>query len=62
MKWGESLTVDTPTFDEDSDMRLEFRGWYKGGVAQFYLIQDPGVILGKINVPVLDMMENENEV
>jgi hypothetical protein len=55
MKWGDSFKVETPTFDPESGIKLEFRGLVTDCLEpfnMFYLIKYPGILLGKIRVPV----------
>ena len=58
MKWGDNYKVETPTFDPDSGMKLEFRGTKTDCIKPyhlFYLIKYPGLLLGKIHIPVEDI-------
>jgi hypothetical protein len=55
MKWGDNFKVETGVFEVDPDMRLEFRGDMldcKEPHKIFYLIRNPGMIVGKIKIPL----------
>lgn len=55
MKWGDNYKVDTPTFDPESGIKFEFRGTATDCIEPyhlFYLIREPGIIVGKIRIPV----------
>jgi len=51
MKWGEKFKVETPTFEPNSDLTLDYHG-YHDGAALFYLIKFPGILMGKIKIPM----------
>ena len=55
MKWGDNYKVETGVFEVDPDMSLEFRGTIRDCIEPyniFYLIRNPGIIVGKIKIPL----------
>jgi hypothetical protein len=65
MKWGDRFEVETGTFEKNSDMELQFRGTQRDCITPhhlFYLIREPGLILGKIRIPVDDQLPDVDEI